>query len=125
MKILCSRDQLDWKRTGTAISYAPSLFERGRYALEFIHDFEHPNVTIYFAYGYPYTYTTLNRQLATLANDPRTKNILRSSTLCLSAMGNPIPLLSISNFATKTGNRPIVYIIGRQHPGETPASYVV
>jgi hypothetical protein len=40
-------------------------------------------------------------------------------------MGNPIPMLTISNFASKKEGRQLVYIIGRQHPGETPASFIV
>jgi hypothetical protein len=39
-------------------------------------------------------------------------------------MGNPIHMLYISNFAQKNPKQ-IIYIIGRQHPGETPASFIV
>ena len=39
-------------------------------------------------------------------------------------MGNPIPMLSITHFAKKQ-TKPLIYIIGRQHPGETPASFIV
>jgi hypothetical protein len=41
-------------------------------------------------------------------------------------MGNPIHILHISNFSPKKdANKQLIYIIGRQHPGETPASYIV
>lgn len=43
--------------------------------------------------------------------------ILQKTTLCLSAMGNPIPMLWISNFLNKKEPKPLIYIIARQHPG--------
>jgi hypothetical protein len=49
---------------------------------------------------------------------------MQKSNLCLSAMGNPVPLLNITNRAVKE-QKQIIYIIGRQHPGETPASFIV
>lgn len=41
-------------------------------------------------------------------------------------MGNEVYLLSISNniMFMKT-QKPIIYVIGRQHAGETPSSFVV
>lgn len=51
--------------------------------------------------------------------------IMTRGTLCLSAMNNPIPILYISNFQQKKEPKELIYIIGRQHPGETPSSYIV
>jgi hypothetical protein len=39
-------------------------------------------------------------------------------------MGNPIHMLYITNFSQKNPKQ-LIYIIGRQHPGETPASFIV
>lgn len=39
-------------------------------------------------------------------------------------MGNPVPMLTITNRAVKE-QKQLIYIIGRQHPGETPASFIV
>jgi hypothetical protein len=42
-------------------------------------------------------------------------------------MGNPIPLLTITSAcsSSKKESKTLIYIIGRQHPGETPASFIV
>lgn len=52
--------------------------------------------------------------------------MIHRTNLCLSAMGNSIPLLSISNpNSNKRDPKPLIYVIGRQHPGETPSSFIV
>lgn len=38
MKILCSNDRMEWRRTGTAITYGKEA-RGGTYALEFMHEF--------------------------------------------------------------------------------------
>lgn len=55
--------------------------------------------------------------------------IALKTSLCKSYLGNNVHLITISdsNKAKKIEqeNRPIIYIIGRQHPGETPGSYIM
>ena len=55
--MLCSYDKIEWKRTGTSISYFKDDEGKNSYALEFIHEFDVPGRTTYFSYGYPYTYS--------------------------------------------------------------------
>lgn len=57
MKILFSYDGVEWKRTGTSITYGRTSIDQNSYSLDFLHDFEVPDRKTYFAYGYPYTYT--------------------------------------------------------------------
>lgn len=45
--------------------------------------------------------------------------------LCTSSMGSQIHMLHITNFAQKKDPKQLIYVIGRQHPGETPASFIV
>lgn len=40
-------------------------------------------------------------------------------------MGSQIHMLHITNFAQKKEPKQLIYIIGRQHPGETPASFII
>ena len=54
-----------------------------------------------------------------------TFRIIHKAVLCTSLMGNPIHMLYISNFSQKKDPKQLIYIIGRQHPGETPASFIV
>lgn len=42
---------------------------------------------------------------------------LQKTHLCLSSMGNQIPMLTITNFSQKKEPKQLIYIIGRQHPG--------
>jgi hypothetical protein len=51
--------------------------------------------------------------------------ILERTILCTSNMGNNVFLLSISNNIQKKEKKPLIYVIARQHPGETSASYII
>ena len=57
MKVLCSQDSFEWRRTGTAITYGKTEEGKCFYALEFIHEFDLSGKVTYFANGYPYTYS--------------------------------------------------------------------
>lgn len=54
------------------------------------------------------------------------KKCIKKSVLCRSTMGNDVYLVSISNniLFMKT-QKPIIYVIARQHPGESPSSFVM
>lgn len=39
MKILFSYDGVDWKRTGTSITYGRTSIDQNSYSLDFLHDF--------------------------------------------------------------------------------------
>ena len=128
MKILISADGMDWKRVGTAITYSKNTISaKDSYNLEFIYEFDAPAKSIHFCYGYPYNYTSkLLAFLELTENKNYSKKCIKKSVLCKSTMGNDVPLISISNniLFMKT-QKPIVYMIGRQHPGESPSSFVV
>ena len=51
--------------------------------------------------------------------------IINKAIVCQSYLGNNIYMLNISNNLAVKKNKPIIYIIGRQHPGETPASFIM
>ena len=56
---------------------------------------KHHNDVVYFAHGYPYTYSQMIAHLRGLSAHP----CVRHSELCRSLLGNPVPLLTITNFA--------------------------
>ncbi|MCX6639779.1 MAG: M14-type cytosolic carboxypeptidase [bacterium] len=77
--------------------------------------------TLWVAYCYPYTLTQLDSYVKSLANHPE----LTFTTLGKSEEGRDIPRLIIqSNRDVDVTNRKSIWIICREHPGETPASYV-
>lgn len=46
--------------------------------------------------------------------------------MCQTYLGNNVYILTISNnLKSRESLKPFIYVIARQHPGETPASYIV
>lgn len=74
------------------------------------------------AYSYPYSNQELSRFLASIETDPR----VNFSSLGQSAQGRPIRKIDI---AASPGNQATdlqdIWIICREHPGETPAAFVL
>ncbi len=90
--------------------------------LSFVYISQYSQDTVYFAYSYPYTYTMMRNHVTALtAEHP---NTVKTSTLCMSVLGNELPLLSISDFASSSPKQYAV-VSGRVHPGETPASWMM
>ncbi|TKJ41561.1 hypothetical protein CEE37_03070 [candidate division LCP-89 bacterium B3_LCP] len=71
--------------------------------------------TLYVAYSYPYTNTDLRDYLGTICIDQSVEITKFGST----EEERPIPLLQIDSPREKK-----IWIIGREHPGETPLSFV-
>ncbi|XP_024130686.1 cytosolic carboxypeptidase 1 isoform X1 [Oryzias melastigma] len=133
-----------WVRTGTDICYYKNYFARSSiaaggqkgksyYTLTFSTSFSHKDDVCYFAYHYPYTFSTLKMHLSKL-EDLRTPQIyLRQDVLCETLGGNHCPLLTItampesksSNHIYQFRNRPLIFLSARVHPGETNASWVM
>uniref|UniRef100_A0A3B3Y2G5 Cytosolic carboxypeptidase 1 n=1 Tax=Poecilia mexicana TaxID=48701 RepID=A0A3B3Y2G5_9TELE len=133
-----------WVRTGTDICYYKNHFARSSvatggqkgksyYTLTFTVTFIHKDDVCYFAYHYPYTYSTLKMHLSKL-EDMRTPQIyLRQDVLCETLSGNTCPLLTITAMPESKStdhicqfrNRPFIFLSARVHPGETNASWVM
>ncbi|KAM9858621.1 cytosolic carboxypeptidase 1 [Aulostomus maculatus] len=133
-----------WVRTGTDICYYKNHFARSSiaaggqkgksyYTLTFSITFSHKDDVCYFAYHYPYTYSSLKMHLAKL-EALRTPHIyLRQDTLCETLGGNSCPLLTITAMPESNSNdhvcqfrnRPLIFLSARVHPGETNASWVM
>uniref|UniRef100_A0A3Q3BDI5 Cytosolic carboxypeptidase 1 n=1 Tax=Kryptolebias marmoratus TaxID=37003 RepID=A0A3Q3BDI5_KRYMA len=133
-----------WVRTGTDICYYKNHFARSSiasggqkgksyYTMTFSINFSHKDDVCYFAYHYPYTYSTLKMHLSKL-EDLRTPQIyLRQDELCETLSGNGCPLLTITAMPESKSNdhicqfrnRPLIFLSARVHPGETNASWVM
>ncbi|XP_008334914.1 cytosolic carboxypeptidase 1 isoform X2 [Cynoglossus semilaevis] len=133
-----------WVRTGADLCYYKNHFARSSiaaggqkgksyYTLTFSTTFSHKDDVCYFAYHYPYTYSTLKMHLAKL-EELRTSHIyLRQDILCETLGGNSCPLLTITAMPESNSNdhicqfrnRPIIFLSARVHPGETNASWVM
>ncbi len=74
--------------------------------------------TIYFAAGYPYTYSMLIHYISSIAKNP----FLDTTTLTFSEHNLPIPLIVITDTSSHQ-DKDLVWITARQHAFETPANY--
>ncbi|XP_076010306.1 cytosolic carboxypeptidase 1 isoform X2 [Genypterus blacodes] len=133
-----------WVRTGTDICYYKNHFARSTiaaggqkgksyYTLTFSTSFTNKDDVCYFAYHYPYTYSTLKMHLLKLEALRTPQIYLRQDILCESLGGNSCPLLTItampesnsSDHICQFRNRPLIFLSARVHPGETNASWVM
>uniref|UniRef100_A0A3Q0R930 Cytosolic carboxypeptidase 1 n=1 Tax=Amphilophus citrinellus TaxID=61819 RepID=A0A3Q0R930_AMPCI len=133
-----------WVRTGTDICYYKNHFARSSIAaggqkgksyftLTFSTTFSHKDDVCYFAYHYPYTYSTLKMHLAKLEALRTPQIYLRQDVLCETLGGNTCPLLTITAMPESNSNdhicqfrnRPLIFLSARVHPGETNASWVM
>ncbi|KFW70021.1 Cytosolic carboxypeptidase 1, partial [Pygoscelis adeliae] len=134
-----------WTRVGTDICYYKNHFSRSSiaaggqkgksyYTITFTVTFQHKDDVCYFAYHYPYTYSTLKMHLQKLESMHNPQQIyFRQDVLCETLAGNSCPLVTItampeSNYYEhiyQFRNRPYVFLSARVHPGETNASWVM
>ncbi|XP_040897727.1 cytosolic carboxypeptidase 1 isoform X1 [Toxotes jaculatrix] len=133
-----------WVRTGADICYYKNHFARSSiaaggqkgksyYTLTFSTTFSHKDDVCYFAYHYPYTYSTLKMHLSKLEALRTPQIYLRQDVLCESLGGNSCPLLTITAMPESNSNdhicqfrnRPLIFLSARVHPGETNASWVM
>ena len=107
-----SADAVHWQRVART-NYVQETEQHGYF------DFAVPIVGrhTYVAYSYPYSARDLARCLGACAD--RTDVDVRS--LCSSAEGRPVPIVRVGK---RSQPRHGVWVIARQHAGETPASYV-
>ncbi|GCB84813.1 hypothetical protein scyTo_0025406, partial [Scyliorhinus torazame] len=123
--------QMGWHRVGKDIRYYKNnLSEEGRslYSLTWTFQFPHRNDTCYFAHSYPYTYSDLQRYLATIANDPIQSQYCKLRVLCRSLAGNTVHILTITSPSRNQESGPTkkaVVVTARVHPGETNGSWVM
>jgi len=76
--------------------------------------------TVYFATGFPYTYTQLNNYISTI----KEKKNIEISTLTKSEKNNDVPKLTITKKSVKS-EKQIIWIIARQHAFETNSNYFI
>ncbi|KFO76721.1 Cytosolic carboxypeptidase 1, partial [Cuculus canorus] len=134
-----------WTRVGTDICYYKNHFSRSSiaaggqkgksyYTITFTVTFQHKDDVCYFAYHYPYTYSTLKMHLQKLESMHNPQQIyFRQDILCETLAGNSCPLVTITampessyyEHISQFRNRPYIFLSARVHPGETNASWVM
>ncbi|XP_038660765.1 cytosolic carboxypeptidase 1 isoform X6 [Scyliorhinus canicula] len=134
-----------WIRTGIDTCYYKNHFSRSSiaagglkgksyYTLTFTINFTHKDDVCYFAYHYPYTYSTLQMHIKKLEalHDPQ-QIYFRQDSICETLGGNPCPVLTITSVPEfrswenlyQFRNRPYIFLTSRVHPGESNSSWVM
>lgn len=133
-----------WVRTGSDICYYKNHFSRSSIAaggqkgksyftMTFTVTFQHKDDVCYFAYHYPYTFSTLKMHLQKLRALHTAQIYYREDELCQTLGGNSCPLLTITAMPESSSDdhidqfrsRPVVFLSARVHPGETNSSWVM
>ncbi|XP_025832353.1 cytosolic carboxypeptidase 1-like [Agrilus planipennis] len=127
------RKRYGWKRTGKNIIYYGNNFRsktntKQYRTLSFCITFSNSKDTCFIAYHYPYTYTRLLTNIylnyQKLAED---SIYVRVDKLCNTIKSNEVPLITITGKSStkELQKRPIVFITGRVHPGESNSSWII
>ncbi|GAB5372866.1 hypothetical protein AAMO2058_001701100 [Amorphochlora amoebiformis] len=96
------------------------------YTLSMALQFQHSGDVVRVAYSYPFTYTYLRRCTMMIMADIARRRFIRRQALCTTRAGNVAELLTITDFASPgVGERKIVFLSSRVHPGESNASWVM
>ena len=126
-----SDESVGWRRAGDEIRY----FENGirkknggrNFTLSFLIDFPFDNDVCFIAMCYPFTYSDLRTLLLETEMLTLKSRILTRSELCKSEAGHSCEMLTIRSplKPSRVEKRPVFFISGRVHPGESNASYIV
>jgi hypothetical protein len=109
-----SYDQTNWFKLNDSVNYSNPSYSVTQY-------FNQSPVQI--ATAYPYPNTNL-RSLIDEFNVSSYNNIFNASSLGMSSQNRSIYEIRINNFSY-TKDKKVIYIIGRQHPGETAGNWIM
>ena len=119
-----------WTRAGTNVKYFKNNHpvensRRCYFTLSFTIRTPHEGDVLRVSQAYPYTTADLNNYLEGVEK-VKYKNEMMEREILVNTIGkNKIEVLTIKEINPKVKKRPIIFIMARQHPGETPASYVL
>lgn len=76
------------------------------------------------AQSYPYTYSDLNEYLESVERVKYKQQLFERETIQNTIGRNKIEAITIKENNPKVKSRPMIVVIARQHPGETPGSFI-
>lgn len=117
------KSNMGWQRDGTDFSYTENQYSKNPqsgkkcYTFSWTYTFNHTDDEVYFSYGYPYTYSDLDRFLESICTSEN-RRILKRSLLTKTLVGNRVDLLTITEEHPCPSLKKGYIIIGaRVHPG--------
>jgi len=128
-----SPQNLGWRRAGADIKYCENGVKKKNgcrnFTLSFDIEFPHDDDVCFLAMCYPFTYSDLGSLLLETELLASKGNIFSRSELCKTEAGNSCEIITICNPQrspqSQTERRPVFFISGRVHPGESNSSYIV
>lgn len=116
-------NNMGWQRAGEDLSYTENQYSKGVdsgkkcYTFSWIYEFAYTNDELYFAYGYPYTYSDLDRFLESIST-AQNRKLMKRSLLTKTLVGNRVDLLTITEEHPNPSIKKGYIVIGaRVHPG--------
>jgi hypothetical protein len=80
---------------------------------------------VYFAHSMPYTLSDLSCFLVPLMKDKLVGRLVRVKNVGLTLGGNEVDLLEVSNWDCNSKGKRSVWVLARQHPGETTSGFML
>jgi murein tripeptide amidase MpaA len=125
--IQAERTGISWSRGGTKYAYTITRRFRSkskRSTVQFQIRFPYDDDDVCLCYALPYTYSDLLRSIQCW--QAAAPDCFQVEKLCDSEGGRDVPLLTITaTSSVPPANRPIIFITGRIHPGESNGSFLV
>ena len=123
--------KVGWLREGQKVAYEESLYHKKEsskqpyHVLSFEYKFLNDGDIVYFSHSIPYTLTDLSCFLNTRLKDKHLHKLIRLKNVGLTLGANEVDLLEITNSDFLNRNKKSVWIIARQHPGETTSGFML
>ena len=127
-----NRHKIGWVRNGEKVNYFANKIKKENpclsgkksyYTLSFEYYFTEVD-TVYFAPSYPYTHTQLLKYYETVMLNKSLHHLVSLKLVSETVGRNSVNVMTIGSGKKPIKDCKVVWIFGRQHPGEITASYM-
>lgn len=81
--------------------------------------------TVYFAPTHPYTFTQLTQYFDSIIENPNLSKIVSIKPVTETIGKNPVSIVTVSSGEQQIAESKVIWVIGRQHPGETTSNFFI